>query len=122
MAVYDKAYDLANDLKNSPEYMEYMRVKKEVEAEPTSKKMLVDFMRKQYELQTRQMMGEQISPAEMDKFKELASVVQLNRTVTRYLEAEQRIAVLLQDVQKILFDKMEVGFKEVFEGLNKGQM
>lgn len=117
MAVYDKAHELARDLKNSPEYHEYMKIKKEVEAEPMTRKMLVDFMRGQFELQSRHMRGEQISTDEMEKFKKLSEVVQMNRKVMQYIEAEQRVAVLLEDVQRILIEGMEIGFKEVFEGL-----
>lgn len=115
MAVYDKAYELAQDLKQSSEYQQYMQVKKDVDAEPMTRKMLIDFMKKQFEIQSRQMTGEQISADELDKFKKLAELVQMNRTAIRYIEAEQRIAVLMQDVQRILMEGLEIGFKEVFE-------
>lgn len=115
MAVYDKAYELANDLKQSTEYQHYMQVKQEVEAEPMTRKMLIDFMKKQFEIQTRQMTGQQVPADELDKFKKLADLVQMNRTALRYIEAEQRIAVLIQDVQRILMEGMEIGYKEVFD-------
>jgi cell fate (sporulation/competence/biofilm development) regulator YlbF (YheA/YmcA/DUF963 family) len=115
MAVYDKAYELANDLKQSSEYQQYIQVKREVDAEPMTKKMLLDFMKKQFELQSIQLRGEQVSADEMEKFKKLAELIQMNRTAVRYIEAEQRIAVLIQDVQRILIEGMEIGYKEVFE-------
>lgn len=115
MAAYDKAYELVNDLKQSSEYQNYMQVKRDVEGEPMTRKMLIDFMKTQYDIQVRQMRGEQISANELEKFKKVAELIQMNRTALRYMEAEQRIAVLMQDVQRVLMEGLEIGFKEVFE-------
>lgn len=117
MAVYDLANELAREIKNSPEYREYLKVKKDVEAEPTTKKMLVDFMKMQFELQSRQMTGQKLEEAEIEKFRKLAEIVQLNKTIREYIEMEQRIAVMLNDLQRIMAGDLEVGFPEIFENL-----
>ncbi len=120
MSVYDQAHALAQELKNSPEYQEYLKVKKQVEADGVTKKMLLDFQRKQYQLQAKQMMGQKLSEEEVEKFQKLVEVVQMNHTIGRYLELEQRLAIMLNDIQKIISGDLEVGFKELLEEL--GQM
>lgn len=117
MSVYDLANELARELKNSPEYREYLKVKKEIEAEPTTKKMMVDFMKMQFELQSRQMMGQKLEDAEVEKFRNLAEIVQLNKDIRDYIEKEQRIAIMVNDLQRIITGDLEVGFPEVFENL-----
>ncbi|MCK4259693.1 MAG: YlbF family regulator [Halanaerobiales bacterium] len=115
MAVYDQAHLIAQELKNSPEYQEYMKVKGEIEKEDVTKKMLLDFQRKQIKLQSKQMMGQKLEDTEMDKLRKLAEVVQMNRLIGRYLELEQRMGIMLNDLQKIIFGSLEIGFKELFE-------
>lgn len=117
MSVYDQAHALARELKESTEYKEYLKVKKEIEADGVTKKMLLDFQRKQYQLQAKQMMGQELSEEEIDKFKKLVELVQMNRAIGNYLELEQRLAIMLNDVQEIISGGLEVGFKELIEEL-----
>ncbi|AZR73809.1 hypothetical protein BBF96_10680 [Anoxybacter fermentans] len=119
MSVYDKAYELAREIKNSNEYQDYLKVKKEVEADETTKKMLLDYQRKQFELQSKQMMGQKLEDAEVEQFEKLAEVVQMNITIRRYLELERRLIVMMNDVQRIITGDLEIGFKEIFEREDK---
>lgn len=117
MSVYDLAHGLNRELKASPEYQEYVRVKKEIEANGVTKKMLLDFQRQQYQLQAKQMMKQEVQEAEMEKFQKLVEVVQMNQTISRYLELEQRLGLMLNDLQKIISNDLEIGFKELLAEL-----
>ena len=120
MSVYDLANELAREVKNSPEYREYLKVKKDIEADPAAKRMLFDFMQLQIELQSRQVMGQKVEEAELQKLRSVAEIVQMNRTVCDYVEKEQRIAIILNDIQRILTGDLEVGFPELFENMPRG--
>lgn len=117
MSVYDQAHALNRELKASPEYQEYIQVKKEIEANGVTKKMLLDFQRKQYELQAKQMMKQEVSEAEMEQFRKLAEIVQMNQTIGHYIELEQRLGLMLNDLQKIISSDLEIGFKELLAEL-----
>ena len=117
MSVYDQAHALNRELKGSPEYQEYLQIKKEIETNEITKKMLLDFQRQQYQLQAKQMMKQEVLESEKEKFQKLVEVVQMNQTISRYLELEQRLALMLNDLQKIISGDLEIGFKELLAEL-----
>lgn len=119
MSVYDQAHFLASEIKNSPEYQAYLQIKKEVEADATTKNMLFDLQRKNIEIQTKAMKGQEVPPEEIEQYKKLVEIVQMNRTISQYLEAEQRLVVLMNDVQRIISTGLEIGFKEILDEMNK---
>ena len=60
MNVYDQAHGLAKAIKASEEFKQYDQTKKLVAQNPELDKMLKDFQQKQFEIQAKQMMGEQM--------------------------------------------------------------
>jgi len=52
MFIYDKAHDLAKEIKSSDDYKEYARLKKIVTADDKTKALLADY--KKYSLKLRQ--------------------------------------------------------------------
>ena len=64
--------------------------------------MLIDFRKQQLELQKQKLTGLEVAPEQEDKLEKLYQVISMNLTVKRFMEAEYRLGVLLQDVQKII--------------------
>ena len=60
MNVYDTAHNLANAIKESQEYKDYAALKEKIDANPELSGMMKDFESKQLDLQTRQMVGEEV--------------------------------------------------------------
>lgn len=58
--IYDKAHELARALKFSPEHKQYQEAKEKIGKNPENMKILKDFHLKQLEIQTMQMMGQEI--------------------------------------------------------------
>lgn len=104
MNVYDKAHELAAILKSTPEVIEYKACKERIEANPTNKKMVDDFRKKQIEVYTLQMQGKQPSKEQLESFQGLYSIVKMNPDADKYLEAELRFSQLYSDIMKILGD------------------
>ena len=74
MNVYDQAHQLATAIKESEECKQYSEVRKKLEANPELDSAVKDFMKKQFEFQTNQMMGNEIDQEEfLAKTEEMIS-------------------------------------------------
>ncbi|MGM0409754.1 MAG: YlbF family regulator [Bacillota bacterium] len=109
MSTYDKAHKLAKELKESDEYTEYKEKRKAVLNDENAKNMLLDYQKKEQKLQTKHISGEELSEEEKEDFENLRNLIQMNDKIKGYLEAEQRLSVMLNDIQKILFGDLEFG-------------
>ena len=59
MNVYDQAHQLATAIKESEEFKHFDTSRKALEANPELDNAMKDFMKKQFEVQAQQMMGEE---------------------------------------------------------------
>ena len=71
MNVYDSAHGLAQAIKASGEFMQYDALKKQVDANPQLSQMIQDVQKKQFELQAKQMMGEEVDANAMAQIQQL---------------------------------------------------
>lgn len=117
MNPYDAAHKLAKALKESEEFKELIKAQKEIKADETAKKMLLDLRSKQMELQRQKLSGIEVSSEQEEKLKKLLEVVNMNMVAKRFLEAEYKVAVLLQDVQKIIGEATDRIYDEELMGI-----
>lgn len=106
MNVYDKANELARAIKESSEVADINSAMKLVDADPESKRMLDNFRQGQMELQQRMMSGEMPPPEEMEKMEKLFEVLNLNLGIRRLFDAERRLSVVIEDVNKIITESL----------------
>lgn len=107
MNIYDKANDLAKAMKESEEVQEIKAAMKLVDADPDSKRMLEDFRRKQMEIQQRMMSGDMPSQEEMETVEKQFELLSLNLNIRRLFDAERRLSVIIEDVNKIISDSLQ---------------
>lgn len=107
MNIYDKAHDLAKALKESKEVEEITSAMKLIETNPEAKKMLDDFRERQMEVQQRMMSGDMPAQEEMEKMEKLFEVLSLNLNIRRLFDAERRLSVIIEDVNKIIADSLQ---------------
>lgn len=108
MNVYDKAHELARSLKESPEVIEYKKSAEMINSNPANKKMVDDLRKKQFELYSYQMQGQEPPKDKVDAFNNLASVVSMNSEVNSYLQSEMKFSRLWEDIMKIMSDSIEI--------------
>lgn len=106
MNIYDKAHDLAKAIKESSEVEDIRNAMKLVEADPEAKAMLDNFRNGQLELQQRMMSGEMPPQEEMEKMEKLFEVLNLNLGIRRLFDAERRLSVVIEDVNKIITESL----------------
>lgn len=108
MNVYDKAHELARELKNSPEYQEYQRCKEVAMENETQKALIQEYKKLQFQLQVSVAGGEKPDPAEMERLQKIMAVLQLSQDATRYLMAEFQLQKMLADIYKILGEAVDI--------------
>ncbi|NGP57589.1 YlbF family regulator [Paenibacillus thiaminolyticus] len=106
MSVYDQAHELARALQQSDEAKAVETAMKAIEADADSKRMLDDFRLRQMEMQQKMMTGEMPEQSELDKMEKLYEVISMNSEIAELFEAERRLAVVIQDVNKIVSDSL----------------
>ena len=102
MAVYNKSYELAKELKESTEYIEYKKIKEKVYADEELKAKVKEFDKKQYETQLLSLQGEQPSEEKMKELQDLYAELMSKEDAKKYFECEVRFNVMIADVNKII--------------------
>ncbi|MBW8349628.1 YlbF family regulator [Bacillus sp. IITD106] len=105
--LYDYAYELENALRNSEEYVHLKNMYAAVENDEIAKSMFDAFRNVQMQLQQKQMEGRDITETEVLEAQEIANRVQGNEKVTRLMEAEQRMSMSINELNKIIMRPLD---------------
>ncbi len=102
MNPYDAVHTLAKALRESNEFKELKETQNALKVDESARNMLLDFRAEQFNLQKQKLSGLEVSPEQEEKMEKLYSVITMNTLVKNFLQAEYKVAVLLQDVQRII--------------------
>src|SRR6476620_162799 len=105
--IYDAAYEMEKAIRTSNEYVELKRLSDLVNADPAVKGMFDNFRNLQIKLQQKQMMGQEITPEEVEQAQKTVQLVQQNPTIARLMDAEQRMSIVIADLNKIIMKPLE---------------
>ncbi|QFT88244.1 hypothetical protein FIU87_06290 [Bacillus sp. THAF10] len=111
--VYDVAYNLETAVKESEEFKNLQALYKEVFAEESTKRMFENFRNIQLELQQKQMSGQEISQEEVEKAQQTVALVQQNEAIAKLMEAEQRMSMMVSELNKIIMKPLEELYSNV---------
>ncbi len=118
-SIYDSAHQLADAIRTSEEYRQFMEAKEAMLSNEIHRKMLTEFHAKQVELQHAQIMEDEHATEKMEDLERLYSMLSLHPAARTYLEHEFRISRLFSDVHAILGEAMKevipIGFEESTE-------
>ncbi len=105
--LYDYANELEKALRESDEFLELKKVYDEVNADESAKKMFDNFRNIQVTLQQKQMNGEQITQEEVEQAQKTAQLVQQHATISKLMEAEQRMSMVINELNKVIMKPLE---------------
>ncbi|MFJ5963920.1 MULTISPECIES: YlbF family regulator [unclassified Bacillus (in: firmicutes)] len=105
--LYDVAYDLEKALRQSEEYSTLRNLYDEVNEDESSKRMFENFRDIQVNLQQKQMTGQEITQEEVEQAQKTVTLVQQHDKISRLMEAEQRVSVLIGELNKIIMKPLE---------------
>lgn len=108
MNVYDEAHSLAKAIKESNEFLEFDKVRKEIEADKEVSDMIADLQKLQIELQTAQMSGQEPNSDTMARIQSLSTMMAAKPLAARFMQCEAAFSVMMNDVFKIIGEAMGV--------------
>ena len=102
MNVYDTANQLATEIKQSEEYLNYKKAREALALNPDLKKKIGEFEVSRYDEQLTQMQTGQEDVEKTNKMKEIyAELIQID-DAKKYFDTEMKFNILLTDVNKII--------------------
>jgi cell fate (sporulation/competence/biofilm development) regulator YlbF (YheA/YmcA/DUF963 family) len=105
--VYDVAYDLEKALRNSEDFQALKNSYDEVNSNPETKELFGKFRDIQVNLQQKQMSGQEVTQEEIEKAQKLFADVQQNETISKLMAAEQRMSMIINDLNKVITKPLE---------------
>jgi cell fate (sporulation/competence/biofilm development) regulator YlbF (YheA/YmcA/DUF963 family) len=105
--VYDVAYGLEKAVRESDDFKNLQNLYKEVFADESTKRMFENFRNIQLELQQKQMTGQEITQEEVEQAQQTVALVQQNESIAKLMEAEQRMSMMVSELNKIIMKPLE---------------
>ena len=104
MNIYDTAKKLAQELKQSEEYVNYKMAKEALNLNPELMKKIEEFETARYEAQIVAMQTGKNDEEKTKKVQQLYIELFENQDAARFFEAETKFNIILADVNKIIGD------------------
>lgn len=110
--IYDTANQLEKDLRETDAYVALKVAYDAVKANPEANEMFQEFQGIQVKLQQKQMSGEEILEEEIKEAQEMAMKTGENETIKNLMEAEQKLSLLIDDINRIIMSPIQ----ELYQG------
>lgn len=107
MNVYDTANKLAGELRQSDEYLNYKRIKSELDKNPDVKAKIREFEEKRYAVQLEALKGEEQEKTKLEEMQKIYIELMKDDLAKSYFEAELKFNVLITDVNKIIAESVQ---------------
>ena len=105
--VYDKANELAQDIKNSEEYREFKATKEKAFENQTTASLIKEYHKLQITAQAAMVTGNKDDDS-MQRLQKIGELLQMNHDASAFLMAEYRLNRMVSDIYKILAEAIEV--------------
>jgi cell fate (sporulation/competence/biofilm development) regulator YlbF (YheA/YmcA/DUF963 family) len=109
MNVYEEAHDLADAIKQSQEYKQYMEMQKVIDQNPLAAEKIQRLQKMQLDFQAKQMAGEQLPPNFMQEIQQMSQTLMTDPATAQYMQALMRFSLMIADVYKILGEVVNIG-------------
>lgn len=107
MNVYDTANKLAYELKTSEEYLNYKRIKQELDQNPEIKEKIKQFEEKRYAVQLEALKGEEQEKVKLEEMQKIYIELMEYDLAKSYFDIELKFNVLIADVNKIIAESVQ---------------
>ncbi|MGE5559064.1 MAG: YlbF family regulator [Bacillota bacterium] len=114
--IMELARMLADALQASDEAAQYKKARETVKAHAAASIMYQDFLRKQLEIQKKQMAGEKIEESSIQEIQKVFDIIKINPYINNLLMAEGRLLQLVMEVQKTVNSAVSGLFPKEEEG------
>ena len=108
MNVYDEAHSLAKAIKESNEFLEFDKVRQEVNADKEVSEMIAEMQKLQLELQATQISGTEPNADLMSRIQSLSTMMATKPLAAKFMQSEAAFSIMMNDVFKIIGEAMGV--------------
>ncbi|TDL35404.1 YlbF family regulator [Jeotgalibacillus sp. S-D1] len=105
--LYDHANELERAIRQSEEFTQLQAMYDAVNSDESAKGIFENFRDIQLGLQQKQMNGEEISEDEIAQAQKTAQLVQQHEIISKLMESEQRMSMLIQELNKVIMKPLE---------------
>ncbi|MBQ2985303.1 MAG: YlbF family regulator [Clostridia bacterium] len=105
--VYDKANELAQDIRNSEEYREYKVTKEKAFENQTTASLIKEYHKLQITAQAAMVTGNKDDES-LQRLQKIGELLQMNHDASAFLMAEYRLNRMVSDIYKILAEAIDV--------------
>jgi len=105
---YDKARELSIAIKESQEYRDYMEAKERASQNQDLVEALNDYQEKQFDLQKRTMLGEDIGQEVMQQMQNLYQILARDPAAAAYLQAQIRFAMMVNEIYRQIGEVVKI--------------
>lgn len=102
--IHDKAHDLANTIKQLEDVKKLKEISNKINEDDTLKALLKELREVQFLVFNEQRSKGTLEKETEEKFKEVSQKVMANPIVAEYVQYEQRVGIIVDDIMKILND------------------
>ena len=107
MNVYDTANKLAQEIKQSEEYITYKTAKEAISLNVELKKQIEEFEKARYDAQIVALQTGKDDSEKIKHVQELYSQLIQNQEASRYFDAEVKFNVMIADINKIIGEAIQ---------------
>ncbi len=107
MNVYDTANKLAQEIRQSEEYVNYKLIREEVNSNLELKNKIDEFEKARYETQIIALQTGKDDESKMRHVQELYGELIKNEEASKYFDAEMKFNILIADVNKIIGETVQ---------------
>lgn len=111
MGVYDTATKLASEIKNSKEYKDFRKSMQDVKSDKECERLLKDYRVLQMQIQSYAMKNQKMDKKTTMKVENTQKRVTNNKKLYNYLTNEQKLTLMMDNINKILAQAVEKDYK-----------
>ncbi|MFE6706840.1 YlbF/YmcA family competence regulator [Bacillus thuringiensis] len=105
--IHDVAYELQKAIAENEDFKTLKESYAAVQADAASKNLFDEFRTMQLSLQQKMMQGQEITEEDNQQAQEVVARIQQDAKITKLIETEQRLNVVIGDVNKIIMKPLE---------------
>jgi cell fate (sporulation/competence/biofilm development) regulator YlbF (YheA/YmcA/DUF963 family) len=105
--VYDSAYSLEKAIRDSDDFKKLKQLYDNVNNDASSKRLFDSFRETQFELQQKQMMGEDISEQDIQMAQQQFALIQQHEGIAQLMQAEERMSMIVSDLTRVIMKPLE---------------
>ena len=107
MRVYDTVNKLAQEIRESKEFIDYKKIKDEINNDLERKKKVEEFEKLRYDVQLMEYTGQDKDEEKNNKLQEMYETLITNKDIKEYFDLEVKFNIMIADVNKIIAESIK---------------